>query len=295
MGIIGRILKNPKSILSVGDNLLRGRYNIFSEVRNLLLYFYHLRIKKFCDETPILLCTHQKSGTHWLMFIIYNYFNILKNGAQETLTYDEVHRLQHHKPKYDDPSVFVPPEPGFPLFFHTHNAYTPVFMFFKVIHLYRNPLDTLISDWHFNKNRAEPFHKFPGMQEKYMDLDFFVRDRLSKWIWHYNKTVGHADVLISYEAMKKNVFAEMQRLFNDLQIECDGGILQQSIEMSSFTNIKKMGQKTGTQSGGGELIKKHTGEFTRSGEMKQYLSLLSEETLVYARQMLKANNIELDI
>ncbi len=128
-----------------------------------------------------------------------------------------------------------------------------------------------------------------------MNLDYFVRDRLSKWIWHYKKTAGRANVVISYEDMREDIYAVMQRLFKALAIECDSGILKRSIEMSSFESIKKMGKESGTEGGGTTWKNKHIGDFTRSGETKQYRSILSEKTVEYTRRILRENEIDMVI
>jgi hypothetical protein len=93
--------------------------------------------------------------------------------------------------------------------------------------------------------------------------------------------------------MKQDTFGEFVVAFNILGFNTDEDALRQSIEMSSFENIRRMGRETGQLSGntGKTLI----GEFTRSGETNQYLSELESSTIETARKMLLRNGIDIEL
>ena len=156
-------------------------------------------------DNATLLCGYAKSGNTWLRFVVYNYFNILISDAKETITFDQLEKLQPHNLDSRYQKDFMP---GFPIFMRTHNAYTPIFDIFKnVIFVYRNPLDTMISNYYYFMNRKEPFrHIPPEEKEKFFDIDYFVRKQIRSWVIHYLYSIDHATHVVDYDKARLNPF-----------------------------------------------------------------------------------------
>ena len=69
----------------------------------------------------ILLSGYPKCGNTWLRFVVYNYFNILHNNAKETLTYNDLNKIQKHEYGLTENDKGF--EEGFPQFYRTHDPY----------------------------------------------------------------------------------------------------------------------------------------------------------------------------
>ncbi|MHC4617103.1 MAG: sulfotransferase domain-containing protein [Planctomycetota bacterium] len=269
-------------------------YQLRNSLADYILPSHHRKVVNYIKdkENSIVLAGHQKSGNTWARFVVYNYFNILLNNARETLTYDELNSIQCHTLERGETDSF---RPGFPVLYRTHLPYVRAFSYFSnAIYVYRNPLDVLISLYYFQKNRTVPFQGYTALEKnRLQDINYFVLYHLTRWIFHYRSTRYKSDIVLSYERMKQDTFGEFVVAFNILGFNTDEDALRQSIEMSSFENIRRMGRETGQLSGntGKTLI----GEFTRSGETNQYLSELESSTIETARKMLLRNGIDIEL
>jgi hypothetical protein len=239
-----------------------------------LLDEYHI-------SDPILLCGYQKSGNTWLRFLIFNYFNILRHGATDTLTYQALNTIQCQEPNI--PKTVVPIQPGFPPLFRTHKPYRPIFNHFRLIYIYRHPLDTLISYYYWMRAKG---------QYSTVDIDEWVLGRLNHWINHYKRTRHKAMTVVTYEALKAETYGVVSSLLSTLGYEVDSIALQRSVEISSFESIQRMGRETGQLTGNSARKNfRHEFEFTRSGKIKQYENELQPATIKQARIELRSHGI----
>ena len=174
------------------------------------------------DGATVLFCGFRKSGNTWSRFIIFNYFNILINGAEETLTYDELNSIQYHAL---DGGVAGPFQKGFPYFYRTHWSYSGhkrIFeKFSKVIYIYRHPLDVLTSLYHVNAKRTDM--KVPS------DIDYMAYQNTLKWIKHYKSTAHQSDLILNYERMRQNTKQEILKAFMLMEVDIDESILHTRI------------------------------------------------------------------
>ena len=240
---------------------------------------------------PILFSGFVKSGNTWFRFLFFNYFNLLRHGAQETLTFDELNRIQRHLLHRDNTTPF---DPGFPAFYRSHCQYRAVFRHFRTIYIHRNPLDTLISLYHWWHKRKPPFVQMPIWMRGRMtgNPDAFVRRALPWWIQHHRTTVDRSDFVVSYEQLKADAAGEFRRLFDWLGYDVDEAVLQRSVELSQFDNLKRMAAATGQERAMG-LPGQFTGTFLRCGTSNQYQDALSLDTVAEATRVLQCNGIPL--
>lgn len=216
-------------------------------------------LNKLCSlhEDPTLFAGHIKSGNTWLRFLIYNYFNILLNEAQETLTYQELNKLQHIS-LLDPLEPKLPPK-GFPVLARTHRNYSEVLsQFHKGIFIYRNPLDTLVSSWHFNRNLPNSSHRHLE------DIDKYVLYYMKPWELHTKSYLDQNRFIhLKYEVLRSQTQDELEKIITYLGYPINADAMKKSVSFSSFDSIKKMGRNTSQQYGNaGEGFK---GEFARKG------------------------------
>lgn len=244
-------------------------------------------------KKTILIAGHPKSGNTWVRFVIFNYYNILNNGATETLTFDELNSAQCNV--LQNQTTF-PENSWSPLIYRTHYSYRKIFSYFdKIIYIYRNPLDCMISLYHQSKNREVPFYHEPeNIRNKLFDVDYFVKYWFKNWIKYHRSISPKASVTLFYDDLKtypENEFSKLLAIIDDAP---NKDILLKSIEMSSFDSIKKMANDK-NQLYGNANKKDFKGNFLRSGKVKQYDEQLTPKTINWVKEQLKKNNINIPI
>ena len=257
-------------------NWLKNKYYWF-KIHDILKRFLINR-----KELKILFFGYPKSGNTWIRFLIYNYRNLLLNPhVQETVSYERLNILQNN---IIDKGTTYLPENGFPFFYRTHKIRKKTFnLFDKKIFIHRNPLDTLVSAYYYSKNRDVPFWDDPiNVREKLFDIDFFVKYKIKDWIDFYYSSLQYADIVLNYSEMKHNCEDEFIKLIHFLDWKLDIKLIKKSVELSSFNNIRNMGQRMDQKHGmakGGVGYGSFKGEFTRSGKESQFYYELQEETI----------------
>lgn len=247
-------------------------------------YWYNTnqKLKQFLkgnNDSKILMYGYPKSGNTWLRFLLYNYRNLLINPEEtHTISFDRLNSLQNN---VMDRGTTFDVEEGFPLFYRTHKIYKKPYNLFDIkIFIHRNPLDTLISAYHFYKNREESFSDDPKeLRSKLQDIDYYVLYKIDGWIDFYKVSVKQANFIMNYTKMKQDCCKELYSLIQFLEWDVDLELLKKSVEMSSFNKVKKMGEDKGQEYGNGPKDGSFKGEFTRSGEEGQFYDSLHKETI----------------
>lgn len=252
-------------------------------------YWYNTnqKLKQFLkgsNDPKILMYGYPKSGNTWLRFLLYNYRNLLINPEEpHTISFDRLNSLQNN---VMDRGTTFDVEEGFPLFYRTHKIYQkPYNLFDKKIFIHRNPLDTLISAYHFYKNREIPFSDDPKeLRTKLQDIDFYVSYKINIWIDFYRVSIKHADYIMNYSNMKINCMKDLSELICFLNWDFNEELIKKSVEFSSFNKVKKMGEEKDQKYGNGPKDGTFKGEFTRSGEEGQFRDELKKETIDFVLQ-----------
>jgi len=257
-------------------------------------------LKKNNAKRPVLQCGWRKSGTTWTKFVVFNYFNILINNADRTLTFNELAALDTHDLREGGGGSVEPFEPGFPIYYGTHAPHRKIFKHFhSVIYIYRNPLDAIVSFYHNLMNRFPEsirFSRFLSVseREKMSDIDYFTLFYMPVWIYHYKSSIGKSDAILCYEKVKENPYKEFSHLFEKAGFKLKKELLQKSIEMSSSENLKKMAKEK-NQIYGYNNPESFKGKFLRSGKVGQYHDELKPETIKKAREMLARYSVDVEV
>ena len=172
---------------------------------------------------------------------------------------------------------------GFPVFYRTHKSYNKSYDLFSFrIFIHRNPMDTLISSYYFYRDRNIPFLDDPKyMQTDLLDIDFYVRYKLDDWISFYYESIKHASIILNYTQLKNDCFFHISRLVREMGWKFSSQLIEKSIQISSFENVKHMGKIHRQEYGNGPKDGSFKGKFTRSGKEGQFHNELSSKTLDY--------------
>jgi hypothetical protein len=277
---------NKKTLIWVKNVIKKGFPNCF--VKEHLIPIIK-KIKRE-EEVPILLSGYPKSGNTWFRFIVFNYFNIKNNNAVKTLTYKELNTLQSASLESGKIANKVN---NFPDFYRTHYPFSKGFKRFLYIYIYRNPLDVLVSKYHWDKEREVPFfYVEQEFRKELHNIDYYVLYFLKEWIHHFKISTKKADVNICYEELIDNTYNEAYKAIKLVDKTVDVESFKKSIAISDFKSIKKMGRESNQTSGNsiGSAME-FNGEFTRKGGYGNYKNELSENTISKVRRQLKKHKI----
>ena len=266
-------------------------------------------INKRRFNPPILLAGYPKSGNTYIRFVYFHLLNIIKNNNDQVLTYQDLRDIQHHTIE-----EFTLDEPNYtemPLFFRTHNGYHPYYQNFKLIYVYRNPLDCMVSNYFFkekdrpwriiNKDLIEKIPKFYWNTGGFIPVIANVKKLFKEslryyfpdWCMHIKRYIGTTPHIISYESLMCRPWDIFYSLFNDLGIVYESSQLETALELSSFESIKKMESKEGAnaQTSAKKHGKNFAGKFARSGKVGQWKEYFDEDDLYYVERTMKKYGI----
>ncbi len=241
------------------------------------------------DRKSVLICGFPKSGNTWARFVIYNYFCVKYNERKETLTYDELNKLQSAKLGSEtDNSRLCIRGNGIPYIVRTHARYRKVFKYFdKVIFIYRNPLDALISRYF-----KDVKYKNIDNEAKNVGIDTFVIDNIDVWINHFLGTYPKSDIVMSYQKRKEDPIYEHKKLISIIDDEICEKSLKKSVEISSFDNIKAMGEQKSQRQGMHEKKLKESYNFARSGRVNQFYDHMSLKAIRACKEKIRHNGVQ---
>ena len=228
----------------------------------------------------ILLCGFPKTGNTWLKFVITNYATISSHGAKFTLTYTQLDNIFKNPISLHHTHV---PLSGKLIYGSVKNIPEYYNRFDKIIYIWRNPYDTMISFWHYLKNRDPPFNLLKEnfnieLIEQFETLQGFTEYFLPLYIDHIESNRKRADLVLNYDELRKNPneFKKVIKLIFDDEVNEE--VFKQTIEMSSFENIRKMGIETNQKHG---LAKDYLGHFARDGRSGQFKEVMDAHLVQY--------------
>ena len=238
------------------------------------------------NSESVLFAGYPKSGNTWLRFLIYHYYHLKNGGNEEVLTYEELNALQND-------SIIEGISPlvkGYPPIVRTHQIYFAEFdsAFSKIIYVHRNPLDCLVSGYHFFVvNRNHITKNSPSNS-----IDNYVRYNYIRWHRNFDSyyKCNQNILFISFEKLKRDPIKELTDVLLFLGEDIDTYFLQKSVELSDFTSIRKMTIDSGQTYGSGPKWIK--GIFTRKGEVGSFRNELKETTIKYIKKELSKSNLK---
>ena len=160
----------------------------------------------------------------------------------------------------------------------------------KVVFLYRDPRDILVSQYHHIVNRTgyKTFHKDYVIENKNVGL-LKIINFMNKW-YKFSGENTESVCRMSYETMRKDTEAELARLFDFWDISVSRKNIEQAIENCT---LDKMRQKEKENADSPWMVtKKGAGNnafHSRKGKIGEYLEFFTEEQVSRINAQIDSN------
>lgn len=259
------------------------------------------------QRKSVVLRTVQKSGTNYLRLVLSNYFwNLDEHFAEEAfeqVSYQQMHnelfpnvrsKIYNGKSKLRASSAPIPAAflDHYADFLYDHGCaldFAPAaLMPKKMILLYRNPLDQMVS-WYFfkYKDRGEDVNHPKALLEELSH--FFVN--------HYTKLCGIKErmganaIMVSYEQLTLHPTATTESIISFLGLPIIPTLIQASVVASSIKSVRQE-----EKSAGGAIHQSGTNRssFIRSGKIGDWKNYFGPEEVQYVDQKLQSRGYALN-
>ncbi|XP_041509208.1 amine sulfotransferase-like [Microtus oregoni] len=234
-------------------------------------------------DDDVFIVTYPKSGTIWAQQILsLIYFEGHRNNTENILTIDRAPFFEYNHRNVDFAKM---PSPRT---FATHLPYYLVPKVFKnkkvkILYIYRNPKDVLISYFHFSNWMIT--HEASNSVETFMETFLDGRVVGSNWFDHIRGWYEHRQdfniMFLSYEDMKKDLRGSVLKICNFLEKELSEEDVDAVVRQATFQNMKsdpranyahKQKLKNWTRNNQGKFLRKGT-----IGDWKHHLTVDQNE------------------
>ncbi len=250
-------------------------------------------------DDVVTVATIQKSGTHWMRFLLTNYARALDDPrVDRPISYPQLQQEYYGNNRWQ---VFRGAEPyrepagllaGHGIsdvtMQHFRHDFDPfAFSPGRKIMLYRNPLDHVVSLFHYtikqrprNRDRADhPRDVMAHMLETYAlhlrTLDSYRDD---------------PDVHVaSYESLKADPGRRFREVLRFLDLPLVDDAVDRALALSDIATIRAMEEQTGRS-----MVVRLDGYFTRDGSIGQWKEFFDDADVERARRVLASHGVDLE-
>jgi len=250
------------------------------------------------DPDSVLLVSTMKSGTHWLRYLFANYVKLLTSKEPDAVTPVVYGGLQNRFSPTDRRMAIrgeTPIKRGDVYPFHglsnvmwQHVDNDLLGYDGRIVYIYRNPLDYLVSRYHYDKllwkseGRAceTVADTMPYSLRWYGEGLKFMLEMASK----------RQMIVITYENLKAATFETMSIVWASLGVPVNEALLRKAIEFSSADQVRKEEQERGAPIVGSTT----EGRFVRNSSVGQWRNHFTEEDIDQANMILREYGMNLE-
>ncbi|KAK9677110.1 hypothetical protein RND81_11G122000 [Saponaria officinalis] len=212
-------------------------------------------------DTDVFITSSRKTGTTWLKSLVYAICNRQNHPPSESpLLCHNPHELV---PQLES-TIYTKSEfPDLckgkcPRLFGTHVPYQALPTSIKVskckiIYIFRNPLDTMISSWKFYQNVSDNKTLKPEMLDLYADMfcdgkmPFSPFEDHVSGYWKKSLEIPEKVLFVKYEDLKDGPVTELKRMADFLQCpftteEEETGLIDDIVNLCSFEKLKQVSE-----------------------------------------------------
>ncbi|PVD32860.1 hypothetical protein C0Q70_08307 [Pomacea canaliculata] len=190
----------------------------------------------------ILLCTYPKTGTHWLWEVT----SMLLQGKAEY----ETRRKEQLMVDFVDVDMVA--AMASPRILNTHLPFSMLpwqqirDKRVKVLHVYRNPKDTVVSFYFMQKNLFNTFVEFSEFFQRFLDgkVNYGAYFSYLRQFHDFTQENPNIPILsISFEDMKRSPSDKVKQIAEFLEVPASQQLCEEIAEACSFQNMKKQDEK----------------------------------------------------
>jgi hypothetical protein len=253
--------------------------------------------KHFLQESSknnaIILASFPKSGNTFMRFVFANII-ALTELDKSTINFQKLDEImpstQFEEDLYNDWKF-----KSIPCVLKTHALHRKIFSAFRCLFLYRDPLDTMVSNYFYWSNRtgAPPALNSANEKKRMHSTIFqgspsdYLRKNLEHWCQHYNSWINHCSLICNYELLMTHPEVEFKKILEHFDIQVESSILKEAIAKSNIKEVKKLESKIGKSDKMAQLKI----PFARSGKSEQWRDLFSKEDINFACKVLEQHGI----
>jgi len=291
--------KGPNTATEVGPALKLARPLAWVAKKALPRQFLNRAYYKLAtnDEKGfIVLNSTRKSGTNYFRIFIANYINVLYEGRDTPTTYKETHDVLFPNMRaeytrffgYFSPNPFMAKTP-FHDFVYGHDTDFLDISKGKIVFLYRNPLDYVVSRFYYNwkyREATEDVHQHPREI-----LDYALDPYIEQYTYMREVAARRDNVLkVCYEALYGSPVETFGLIVGWLGFPVSYAAIQKAVEFSSIKQVRKEEEEHGAIHAPKEGLK---GFFTRSGAIGQWQEYFNDQDIAEIESRLAAGNVNL--
>lgn len=252
------------------------------------------------QDDIVTIATIQKSGTHWMRFLLTNYARALSDSdLTDPINYPTLIRryygnnrwqvFREEEPYREPPALLTAYGISDIAMQHFRSdfdalAFTPG----KKILLYRNPLDYVVSLYHYTIAQR------PALRHRAGHPRHVMQPMLAEYARHYTTLRSYQGLpsafTASYEDMRSDPAGNLQRIVNFLGLSADDHAMQRAVALSDISVIRSTEEQRGRS-----MVVSLDGYFTRDGSIGQWKRFFSTRDVQRARRLLGRHGIDLSL
>lgn len=218
---------------------------------DVLLRLRYMRKYYFYEKDSIIVSSIPKSGTHYILFLLANYLRIHFEGADAPVTPKMLDELfpntLRNKPVAAHGQSLARKAGAADIIWGHHYKYLRVSSARKIIFLYRNPLDQIVSNY-FYATRLKTMEQTDALYGKSMeDAVAILAHRYGRdYSFHKRNLLGRQAMPLSYEILMQDKWNIAYTLLNWLGWPVNKAHLDTSLHFSDKRTIKALELKHST-------------------------------------------------
>lgn len=265
--------------------------------RSLLNRLYY-RLATGNEDGFIVLNTIPKSGTNYFRILIGNYLNILYDNRDIPTGYKEVHNVMfpNMRSEYTQFFGYQTPHPimgrtPFKDFVYSHDTDFLEISRGRIVFIYRNPLDYIVSRFYYNWKYRE--HRKDRYQHPREIIDYALEPYITQYTKMMALAARRSNILVtSYESLTSCPIAVFGMAVGWLGLPVNYSAVRKAVTFSSIDQVRREEEADGPIHA--PATGTFQGFFTRSGKIGQWREYFNEDDVAVISGKLAKHGISLE-
>jgi len=248
-------------------------------------------------KSAVILASYPKSGNTFFRFVWLNIISLLEMDGKEI----DFQILDNYMPYEGFFMDLVQPWKfrSLPCLLKTHEKYSQKYASFRIIHLFRNPLDTMISNYfYYSRRKGVPKSNFSWLEYKILNSPYnrftgsfheFLNEYFDDYCRHFKSYIDTEAIPISYEILMSEKATEvLKNLFNRLGVKIDDDII--IAEALKRSNPKRLKGKPHSN----KMAILDGMHFIREGSVRQWENFYNKRDMEFVHEKMRYYGLQID-